>query len=181
MIKKINNIINHYKKWKADNPDTWIEYTCAQSDLFSAISVASLSRNIFNVKHDHQKRLKNADLKLFKEKILTKKNDIQNVGDFDSLLKIIAECKIKGIGEVAFYDVANRIGNYLEKQPEFVYLHAGTKKGLENLLGRKVKYRYIKKSELPEPFKSSSLTCHEIEDILCIYKDRLIKKAHNKG
>ena len=176
MIKKINNIINHYIKWKSDNPDTWIEHTCNQGNLASAISVATLSKNHLSKKHDHQRRLKNENLESFKAKLLTRQKEIHNVADFDSLLSIIEYCKIKGVGEVACYDIANRIGNYLDKQPEFVYLHAGTRKGLENLLGSKVKCRYIKKSDLPEPFKSSTLTCHEIEDILCIYKDRIIKK-----
>ena len=176
MFKKIENIINHYKKWKDANPDTWIENTCKQSDLSSAISVATLSVNHLSKKHNHQKRLQKTNLEAFKDKLLTRQKEIHNVADFDSLLSIIEDCKIKGVGEVACYDIANRIGNYLNNQPEFVYLHAGTRKGLENLLRSKVKCRYIKKSDLPEPFKSSTLTCHEIEDILCIYKDRLIKK-----
>lgn len=175
MVKKINNIINHYKKWKAENPDTWIFHTCNQNNLTSAISVAALSKNHLSQKHNHQRRLKNENLELFKIKLINKKHDIQNVTDFDALLNIMEECKIKGVGEVAFYDIANRIGNYLTIQPAFVYLHAGTREGLENLLGHKVKIKYIKKSDLPEPFKGSSLTCHEIEDILCIYK-KLLKK-----
>lgn len=130
MKKKINNILNHYRKWKLDNPDTWIKHTCNQSDLASAISVASLSKNHFSKKHDHQRRLKNEILESFKKKLLNKQNEIQNVADFDSLMTIIEGCRIKGVGEVACYDIANRIGSYLSKQPDFVYLHAGTRKGL---------------------------------------------------
>ena len=179
MINKINNIIAHYEKLKAGNPDTWIEFTCKQSDLSSAISVATLSVNHLSKKHNHQKRLQKTNLESFKKKLLIRQKDIQNVADFDKLLQIMVDCKVKGIGDVACYDVAIRIGNRLGKHPKLVYLHAGTRKGLENLLGRKVKCSYIKKSDLPQPFRNSSLTCHEIEDILCIYKDRLIKKAHN--
>ena len=73
---------------------------------------------------------------------------------------------------MACYDVAIRIGSYLGLHPELVYLHAGTRKGLKNLMKGKVKDNFIKKEDLPEPFKSSDLTCHEIEDILCIYKDK---------
>jgi hypothetical protein len=181
MIKKFNNIINHYIKWETENPDTWIEHTCSQNDLTSAIAVAVLSVNHLSKTHNHQKRLQKINLESFKNKLLKRQKVIQNVADFDKLFKIMEESKVKGVGVVAFYDIANRLGNRLGKKPEFVYLHAGTRKGLENLLGYNVKSRYIKKSDLPEPFKSSSLTCHEIEDILCIYKDRLIKKAHNKS
>ena len=172
MIKKINNIINHYRKWKSDNPDTWIEHTCNQDDISSAISVATLSKNHLSKKHNHQRRLKNANLESLKEKLLKKHNEIQNVTDFDSLMAIVEDCRIKGVGEVACYDIANRIGSYLSKHPDYVYLHAGTRKGLEKLLKGKVKSKFLKKGDLPEPFKSSDLNCHEIEDILCIYKDK---------
>ena len=126
-------------------------------------------------KHNHQRRLKKSDLTKLKDNLLKRKQDIKNASDFANLLEVVEECKVKGVGDLACYDVANRLGNRLDKHPEFVYTHAGTKKGLENLLGQKVKSRCFNKSDLPEPLKSSTLSCHEIEDILCIYKDRLKK------
>lgn len=172
MRKKINAIINHYKKWRASNPDKWILHTCAQIDMKSAISVAALSIDSAGKRNHHQRRLKKETLEQIETNLLLRIDDISSTKNFSQLLKIIEECKVKGIGALTCYDVANRIGNRLKLQPEFVYLHAGTKKGIENLLGSKVKQRSIKKNELPEPFKSSGLTCHEIEDILCIYKDK---------
>jgi len=179
MSRKIQNIIDHYRKWRIENPDTWIKFTAVQKNCADAICVAALSLNHLGKKNNHQKRLKNVNLESFKNNLLKRQTDIAHATDFHNLLKIVEECKVKGIADVACYDIANRLGNRLGKNPDYVYLHAGTRKGLENLLDYKVKAKYIKKSDLPEPFKSSTLTCHEIEDILCIYKDRL-KKAHNK-
>jgi hypothetical protein len=146
-----------------------------QKDLASAISVAALSINHLSKKHNHQRRQKKSDLTKLKDNLLKRKQDIKYASDFANLLEVVEECKVKEVGDLACYNVANRLRSRLGKYPKFVYIHAGTKKGLENLLGQKVKSRYLNKFDLSEPFKSSTLTCHEIEDILCIYKERLKK------
>jgi hypothetical protein len=165
-------IIKHYKKWRIENPDTWIENTINQSDLDSAISVAVFSINANGKRNPHQRRLKLDRLQLFNETLKNRISDISKCSNFSELILIIEKFKVKGIGELACYDVAIRIGCYLGIHPVFVYIHAGTRTGLRNLMKGKVKDNYIKKEDLPEPFKSSDLTCHEIEDILCIYKDK---------
>ena len=165
-------IIKHYKKWRKENPDTWIHYTTSQSDLDSAISVAVFSNDSNGKRNPHQRRLKLDSLQLFNKTLKKRINDISKCSNFSELIFIIENCKVKGIGELACYDVAIRIGSYLGLHPEFVYLHAGTKTGLKNLMKGKLKKKFIKKGDLPEPFKSLDLTCHEIEDILCIYKDK---------
>jgi len=172
MSNKIIAIINLYKKWRKENPDNWIEHTISQCDLDSAISVAVFSINANGKRNPHQRRLKSDSLQLFNETLKKRINDISKCSNFSELIFIMENCKVKGIGELACYDVAIRIGCYLGLQPDFVYLHAGTRKGLQNLMKNKVKIKFIKKEDLPEPFKSSDLTCHEIEDILCIYKDK---------
>ena len=172
MTRKIQKIIYHYRKWRFVNPDTWIIFTSVQKDFAMGIRVAALSLNHLEKKNNHQKRIKNVILESFMNNLLNRQTDIPNATDFHTLLKIVEECKVKGIADLTCYDVANRLGNKLGKHPAYVYLHAGTKIGAENLLGHKIKSRYINKCDLPEPIKSSSLTCHEIEDILCIYKDK---------
>ncbi len=172
MEKKNLNLIIHYKKWRKENPDTWILHAIAQRDMKAAISVSVFSINNTGKRNPHQRRLKKQTLEELETNLLLRIDDISSTKKFSQLLQIIEECKVKGIGALTCYDVANRIGNRLKLQPEVVYLHAGTKKGIENLLGNKIKQRSIKKNELPEPFKSYGLSCHEIEDILCIYKDK---------
>lgn len=49
----------------------------------------------------------------------------------------------------------------------------GTRIGAEILLGE-IKAKSITASQLPQPFQTANLTAAEIEDILCIYKDRLL-------
>lgn len=101
-----------------------------------------------------------------------KSKELHKTTDFTSLLGIVESCKVKGIGELTCYDTANRISCKIGVYPDKIYLHAGTKKGADKLFGKRIKKRFIDKSELPEPFKSSELDCAELEDILCIYKLR---------
>lgn len=170
--QKLKNIIVHYKKWRRENPDTWIDYCKNQDKLEDAIFYAALAENHLGRRNGHQRRLKKIILKKFAANLNDKKDEIQNSKTFDELLRIVENCKLKGIGELACYDTANRIGAKLGLTPDVIYLHAGTKKGAEKILGTRLTQKYLRKDELPIIFQNSDLTSAEIEDILCIYKDR---------
>ncbi len=169
-LKKYQNIINHYTRWRKENPDTWIAYTIEQPNIISAIRVAAKSENKSGKRHNHQRRLKKESINKFADNLIKKSKELYETKDFASLLKIIESCKVRGIGELACYDTANRIGCKIGVVPDKIYLHAGTRKGAERLFGMRIKKKFIDKSELPEPFKSSDLDCIQLEDILCIYK-----------
>jgi len=79
---------------------------------------------------------------------------------------------VKGVGELTIYDTANRIGAHLGLKPEHIYLHAGTKKGAEKLLGHRIKAKHINAHDLPPAFQNKALSNAALEDILCIYKDQ---------
>ena len=74
---------------------------------------------------------------------------------------------LSGIGEVMVYDTAHRIGSYLGLEPEYVYLHAGTRVGAV-ALGFDRSAGWIEIADLPAAFRR--LKPSEIEDCLCIYK-----------
>lgn len=173
--QKLKNIISHYKKWKGENPDTWIEHCANQENLKNAIIYAALAENHLGKRNGHQRRLKKLHLEKFAAQLIDRIKDIKAAQSFDQLLKIVESCKIYGIGELACYDTANRIGAKLGLRPDLIYLHAGTKKGAEKLLGKRLKIKFLKKEDLPSPFQADELTPAEIEDILCIYKDKFDK------
>ena len=88
---------------------------------------------------------------------------------FHELHTVIGELlsPISGLGELYIYDTAVRIGAYLGLAPEFVYLHAGTRKGARALgLGRGRAYLEIR--ELPGPLQA--LSADEAESFLCIFR-----------
>lgn len=91
---------------------------------------------------------------------------------FDDLYDLVAATigPIPGIGELAIYDTAHRLGAYLQLSPKFVYVHAGVRAGLGAL---KIDHRRqkIAVSELPPAFQR--LRPEQVEDCLCIYKRQL--------
>jgi len=171
-IKKIRNIINQYKNWRQENPDTWIEHCKNQEKLEGAILYAALAENHLGKRNSHQRRLKKLNLEKFAANLIDKKANIREAKSFEELLIIVEKSKITGIGELACYDTTQRIGANIGLFPEHIYLHAGTKIGAEKLLGKRIKVKFINRIDLPVPFHNESLTNGEIEDILCIYKDK---------
>ena len=171
-IKRLESIIKAYKILKQQNPDSWIIDCSNSKTIEEAIEIAATARNKTNKKHDHQYRIPNLTLDSFAVELLEKKNEIKKVQSFDDLISHVVSCRIKGISDLTIYDTAQRIGGFLKKYPDKVYLHRGTRIGAEILLG-KIKGNSIAVNQLPEPFQTNNLTAAEIEDILCIYKDRL--------
>jgi hypothetical protein len=100
---------------------------------------------------------------------------IQKAHDFDDLFHLIDTAlePIPGLGELYVYDTTLRIGAKLNLFPDKVYLHAGTRLGARALGLRTA--ATLKMSELPKEFRA--LKPHEIEDVLCIFKDELKASA----
>jgi hypothetical protein len=173
MEMTLNEIISSYRKSKTRDP--WVEFCESQKEILGAIRSAALAKDERGKTHNHQRRIKNPRITLesFYRNLESKKDDISNASDFEALLKIVEGCRVKGVSEVCCYDTANRIGNYLGIFPERIYLHAGSRVGAHRLLGTRIRSRSICVEDLPGALQKSSLTPAEIEDLLCIYKDKL--------
>lgn len=131
-------------------------------------------------KDNHQSRIPIDKLQSYGDEILLWEKSIINCENFDDILEIVSNIKIKGIGILTKYDVAYRIGEKLKIFPDKVYLHAGTKQGALQL-GLIKKYsrkRYLTCNELPEWLLV--LKPYQIEDFLCIYKNEPTKKNLNE-
>lgn len=167
-MKITNQIIKDYKHLRLKYADPWLIDCKKERSIDNVILMASTARNNENKKHPHQNLIPIKILYNFYRKIMKMKETIKDSDDFHSLYKNIEKCKIKGIGDLAIYDTAQRIGVSIGKYPEYIYIHRGTKVGAEKFLKKKIKEKVLDKSI----FKGlSSLSCSEIEDILCIYKD----------
>lgn len=146
------------------------QFHAAQTSLSSAIEIAALCKTAEGKRQSHQRRLSASTLRLALAALV--RCDLSTCKTFDELFQTIDDAigGIHGIGELTVYDVAERIGAYLNLEPEKVYLHAGTRVGARALgLGRGTDTLEIR--ELPSAFRR--LTPGEIEDCLCIYKDEL--------
>lgn len=171
--KRIASIIIAYQKLKRERMDELIDECASKSLLSDAISTATKSVLKNNVKHSHQRRIPNETLLKFNNHLQEVISQIDEASSFDELIAILEKVRNKGIGTLTIYDVAQRIGAFKRVYPEKIYMHSGTKTGADILGINTRRKKHISKNDLPEPLKSSTLTEAELEDLLCIYKDRL--------
>jgi hypothetical protein len=165
----LTSVIGQYKKLRGMYPDKHLQNAVDYSNISDAIDHAAQAIDN-EKKHPHQHRIPNATLDSFAQNLQKNKSNIANAQTFDDLITEVEKAKISGIGDLAVYDTALRIGVYLNLHPTQVYLHQGTRTGAEKLLGKKLSG--IK--SLPVncfPIDLQQLSAAEIEDILCIYKD----------
>jgi hypothetical protein len=175
MSQRFLNIIRHYKKWKLANPDTWFSHCAGQATLENAITQAALSVNHLGKKHPHQHRLQKIYLEDFGRSVNESRALISTINNFAELYEVVKSRRVYGVGDLAIYDAAVRIGAFLNILPDQIYLHAGARIGAEGMLGR-IHTEKIDKSDLPVEFSQSDLGCYELEDILCIYKKQFMPR-----
>ncbi|MEH2391926.1 MAG: hypothetical protein V7K21_09795 [Nostoc sp.] len=101
----------------------------------------------------------------------TMTNSFQQCRTFDQIHELVKTRlhKVCGIGELYVYDTSFRIGAKLTLFPEKVYLHRGVRKGA-SALSLDIAGHAIEMDTLPDELKH--LPPYEVEDILCIYKDK---------
>ena len=129
-------------------------------------------------KHLHQYHLKREDMKTAADALRKRRRELNDAKDFEAILKIVEEERVKGLGELYCYDTALRIGATRNISPEEVYLHRGTRTGAKKLNLSKPGQRSLPVSEVFEKFHAlKRLEPHEIEDMLCIYKNFFLGKC----
>jgi hypothetical protein len=169
---KLEAIVRAYSRKIRPKAQAEIDWFARQPSLDAAIEKAALALNSRGKRYSHQRRLTKAALKEAFHTLSDESNAIKQARDFDELFRIIraAVKPIPGIGELYVYDTAFRIGAKLNLFPKKVYLHAGTRRGVR-ALGLDHSADTIKVSALPKELRT--LEPHELEDILCIFKDEL--------
>jgi hypothetical protein len=169
---KLEAIVRTYTRQIRPRAQAEIDWFARQLLLDDAIEKAALAVNSRGKRYSHQRRLTKAALKQALRALLDKSGAMKQARDFDELFRIIGAAvkPIRGIGELYIYDTSFRIGAKLNLFPTKVYLHAGTRLGVR-ALGLDDSEMKLKVSTLPKEFRA--LEAHEIEDVLCIFKDKL--------
>jgi hypothetical protein len=98
---------------------------------------------------------------------------LKKCSSFDKIHELLRSlCKpINRVGELCVYDISLRIAAKQDLLPDKVYIHLGVTAGAKALLKRDIKETFFLPSDLPAPL--SKLPAHHIENLLCIYKDKL--------
>lgn len=144
----------------------------AEPSLSSAVQRAGLAMRPDGKRYDHQRRLKRVVLQKGTRRL--QNASLKGAPDFDALYRIVEGTigLLHGIGEITVYDTALRIGAKLGVKPRLVYVHGGTRQGARALnLGLAWRLPYLPPSAFPPQLQE--LEPHEIEDCLCIFRDKL--------
>lgn len=152
------------------NADNQLTYFSNLKTIDIVIEKATFSIDSRNKRFHHQKRISLSILDSVYNKLNKRKIELSKCVDFDSVYKIVMESRVKGFGDLCVYDTSLRIASYLGIRPDKIYLHAGTLKGAKKIGIKTNGKKYLLISDLPNEF--NNIECYNIEDILCIYKDK---------
>lgn len=150
--------------------DKLLRFYAIQRSLPDAIEKAAFAKTPDGKRHAHQRRLSRVALEAV-HKALRKAN-LEHVHNFAELLDEVHRAigNIVGIGPLMAYDTALRIGAFLKREPDLVYIHAGVRQGAA-ALGVDASRESVEPGELPAPLRD--LPPRDIENCLCIYKSAL--------
>jgi hypothetical protein len=149
----------------------------AESQPFAMVIDRVGRADIFGKRHPHQRRLSTSALNAGTVALHAISNRLQAAPNFLELWFLVQAAfkPIYGLGELAIYDAAERLRHRLDLESEHViYLHAGARAGARRLKGGRLPNESawgILRHEVPEGFRD--LSTHEIEDVLCTYKDEM--------
>lgn len=126
-------------------------------------------------RHPHQRRLTQQAIEGCLAGLCGIATDLERTRRFHEAFDLVQSAfrSVRGAGELAVYDATDRICARLGHVSEHViYLHAGARVGARRLLGGRIPNGDawgIMYHQVPGGFREFST--HEIEDILCLYKD----------
>jgi hypothetical protein len=168
----LSKIVKSYKKYCRSGAERERRYFRIQRTFEDALKLAALAQKPDGKRFGHQRRIPKTVLLKSLSVLLKHSRPLKKSDTFEELHGKLSDLvgNIKGIGALYLYDTAFRIGAFLNLEPVYVYLHAGTSRGAKNL-GLKQTYGLINLNILPPALKK--LRAWEVEDILCIYKDEL--------
>lgn len=185
-LSSLKEILDDYKLRKNDFWRKVMSFYTGLSDIDEAIKHASKFHKDQTHCDEHQRRILKDSKRKFATLLKKLKAQILTCANFKDLYDLLKKkCKPAGIGDLAIYDTAMRLGAYLEKStgkdftPQEVYLHNGTAAGATSLK----KMNKISYSSNPVPLSVFSnlfkgLKPFEIEEVLCVYKNVLAKLAN---
>lgn len=173
--------------------DQVIKFCGESTTLDQAVERAVRARDAAGKHHNHQSKVDLTARLKFGAIIVRGKKDwlgrihaakedgLEWLTPFDAMHDWFDSVKPYGIGPVTVYDVAVRVGAFLEVEPKQVYMHAGVRQGLKALeealgnhpAGKRLagahKLPRVPMYLFPQPLRK--LPADDVEDILCTYRE----------
>lgn len=178
-MRTFEQIVADYEFRHRERASRELRFFAIQPTVERAVELAAAAKGPSGKRLAHQRRIPARVLDEAARRLLAHVKDLRCCCSFQELIEKVRDTigPVRGIGPLAVYDTALRIGAHLNVEPEVVHLHAGTRDGAR-AIGLDVARDAISPSELPGPF--TRLRPREIEDALCIYKAELLSiTKHN--
>jgi hypothetical protein len=161
----------------AGRGDPALPWTLKADTFEEAIHRACMSRGEDGKLWHHQGRVWQVNLEAYEKNLLEDYIDL--LYESEHFWELFIHCRkaaaeTNGIGPVTEYDVAVRVGGWLELEPEHLYFHAGVTEGLRAMgvvLPRGV--YCIDRERLPEFFWDKNLDI--VESFLCGYRSEILR------
>src|SRR5215469_14380489 len=108
-------VVRAYELQHQENAARELRFFAIQKSLCDAIELAATARLPSGGKHSHQWRIPNSVLMRISSRLLAIEDQINRIRRFYELWNLVRleGRQIRGIGELAVYDTAHRIGAYL--------------------------------------------------------------------
>ena len=168
-FNSLAEIVSDYIESKRPEAELELSFYRTLPNLEEAIRVSALAKVLKDgeeEKHDHQWRIPPKLLEELRKGLIKKQDAIRSCKDFDSLLAITEQVagKIWKNAELTIYDTAHRLATYRGIEPEFIYLHAGTREGAREL-GFPGNKKFLRHEDLPKQLRT--LKPYELENLFC--------------
>lgn len=169
-FKSLEDIVAHYRANYQERAARELRYFQIQPTLMRAVREAGLARGASQKRLSHQRRIPPQALVKGEHQLQRALVKLKKATDFAEIFDIVEQVmrSIRGLSELAVYDTALRIAAWRHLEPRRVYLHSGTRIGARNL-GLNHRARSLQIRECPAALWK--LRAHEVEDVLCIYKN----------
>lgn len=164
-------IVDDYIRRYRASAQEELQWFRSQPDLETAVDVAARAVDHEGKRYSHQYKIRADSISSARQSLAKNLDRIKGAPNFGVLLRTLNEIlgPTDGVAELYVYDCALRIGAFVGHLPKQIFLHAGTRDGAR-ALGLKWKERFLYISDLPDELRV--LEPYEIEDVLCIYKDK---------
>jgi len=152
--------------------DPVVDFAKEAPDLRTAISRAVAGRRRDGKMFSEDSMVRASSKAELEAKLQRRHNALLDAMDFEALHDFIQSQAPWGCGRLIVYNVAARIGAFFRIEPEdYVYLHAGPLRAWKKLTGSRSSPVRVPVAELPRALRA--LPPHQIEDLLCEYRDLL--------
>jgi hypothetical protein len=176
----LEQIVRDYVDEHQDRARLELRHYAIQRTDEEAVRKAAQAQLPNGKRHPHQYRIPRTALVESCDSLLLNLPRLRAARNFDELFDLVRQIigPIHGIGQLAIYDTALRVGARFNLSPERIYLHAGTRQGAR-AMGLSAARETVERHELPPALNKFS--ARELEDILCIYKSWLARIRQQGG